>query len=335
MAVAKKEKSHYNKNHDLRCQTKSISRMLKEMSEEKKNIVEEMKFGALAHILEMNISHKLLRELIHCYDAYHGCLNTLYGKIYITLTKIRDALRINLGGEENWLKFRRTFVIFVQKYFLLPTIGIKAQREGKKLFVDGCMKRSSLDQKQMTLPGHHKWPIGHGGSCSNGLLWKQVMKCYPPEPEHQACEEFSVRQMEQEHPLNVLGNGISPPTSQPTLPTSQPTVTQLEMLVEVVMDAGVTAALQYAKEMSAEPSLSTHEGFKTPVKEKEITEELREKCYHLMTQLKVYKDTTNEYDTIFLLDHEAYLEWARFHFMWSMQCVCFSTTENIADLRKK
>ncbi|RYR19329.1 hypothetical protein Ahy_B03g064092 [Arachis hypogaea] len=93
MTVTKKEKPHYNKIHDLRCQTKSIARMLKEMSEEKKNIVEEMGFGALAHILEMNISHKLLRELIHCYDAYHGCLNTLYEKIYITPTKIRDVLK--------------------------------------------------------------------------------------------------------------------------------------------------------------------------------------------------------------------------------------------------
>ncbi|KAL4343362.1 hypothetical protein AHAS_Ahas11G0070800 [Arachis hypogaea] len=61
------------------------------MCVEKKNIVEDMGFGALAHIPEMNISHKLLRELIHCYDAYHGCLETLYRKIYITHAKIRDA----------------------------------------------------------------------------------------------------------------------------------------------------------------------------------------------------------------------------------------------------
>ncbi|QHO29883.1 uncharacterized protein DS421_8g228700 [Arachis hypogaea] len=86
------------------------------MSVEKKNIVQEMGFVALAHIPEMNISHKLLRELIRCYDAYHGCLETLYGRIYITPAKMRDAL-----GEENQLKFKRIFVIFVQKCFLLPT----------------------------------------------------------------------------------------------------------------------------------------------------------------------------------------------------------------------
>ncbi|RYR38768.1 hypothetical protein Ahy_A09g043948 [Arachis hypogaea] len=40
-----------------------------------------------------------------------------------------------------------------------------------------------------------------------------------------------------------------------------------------------------------------------------------EKCYQWMTQLKVYKDTTNEYDTIFMLDHKAHLKGNRFHFM--------------------
>ncbi|RYQ79538.1 hypothetical protein Ahy_Scaffold5g107756 [Arachis hypogaea] len=98
VTVTKKEKPHYNKTHNLRCQTKSIARVFKEMSVEKKNIVQEMGFVALAHIPEMNISHKLLRELIRCYDAYHGCLETLYGRIYITPAKMRDALGINFGG---------------------------------------------------------------------------------------------------------------------------------------------------------------------------------------------------------------------------------------------
>ncbi|KAL4288459.1 hypothetical protein AHAS_Ahas19G0288300 [Arachis hypogaea] len=46
----------------------------------------------------MNVSHTLLRELIHCYDEYHGCLKTLHGKIYITPRKIAAALGINHGG---------------------------------------------------------------------------------------------------------------------------------------------------------------------------------------------------------------------------------------------
>ncbi|QHO28454.1 uncharacterized protein [Arachis hypogaea] len=99
MMVTKKEKPYYNKNHDLRCQTKAIARVFKEMSQENKNIVEEMRFGGLAHVPEMNVSHKLLRELIRCYDDYHGYFDILYGRIYITPAKIRDALVINYGGD--------------------------------------------------------------------------------------------------------------------------------------------------------------------------------------------------------------------------------------------
>ncbi|QHN85623.1 uncharacterized protein DS421_16g538970 [Arachis hypogaea] len=134
------------------------------MSKEKKDIVEEIGFGALAHVPKMNVSHSLLRELIDCYDDYHGCLKTLHGKIYITPSKITVALGINhvgnrfpkkveygslneadkaiihslkcvtlasltksvldmsVEGEKNRKKFWRTFVVFVQRCFLLPTM---------------------------------------------------------------------------------------------------------------------------------------------------------------------------------------------------------------------
>ncbi|RYR19785.1 hypothetical protein Ahy_B03g064676 [Arachis hypogaea] len=171
--VTKKEKPRYNKAHDLRCQTKTIARVFKAMSQEKKYIVEEMRFAALEQVPEMNVSHSLLRELIAFYDDYYGCLNTLHGKIYITPDKVAALLGINhrvihfppcayfgdlfpenvnygrlneadkqiidgfkcvtlasltksvldmsVEGEKNRQKFQRTFVIFVQKCFLLPT----------------------------------------------------------------------------------------------------------------------------------------------------------------------------------------------------------------------
>ncbi|KAL4300800.1 hypothetical protein AHAS_Ahas17G0237100 [Arachis hypogaea] len=183
------------------------------MSQQKKDIVEEMGFGALAHIPKMNVSHKLLRELIACYDDYYGYLDTLYDRIYITPAKIVDALGINHGGnipstcayfgslvplfliidsfksatlasltksvldmsvegEENRKKFKRTFVVFIQKCFLLPMTvstaspihkphalcvdnirqwdwathvlsflrkGIEARKLGKKQSIDGCV----------------------------------------------------------------------------------------------------------------------------------------------------------------------------------------------------
>ncbi|XLS84822.1 hypothetical protein HN51_034988, partial [Arachis hypogaea] len=85
--VTKKEKPHY----------KAIATVFKILSQEKKDVVEEMGFDALAHVPEMNVSHALLRELIDCYDEYHGCLKTLHGKIYITPHKIAAALGISHG----------------------------------------------------------------------------------------------------------------------------------------------------------------------------------------------------------------------------------------------
>ncbi|KAL4350161.1 uncharacterized protein DS421_10g298110 [Arachis hypogaea] len=92
ITISKKEKPHYNKTHDLRCSTRSIARVFIELSERKKAIVEEMKFGALRHIPELNISHKLLRELILSFDLYHGFLDTCYANVYITSAKIKDAM---------------------------------------------------------------------------------------------------------------------------------------------------------------------------------------------------------------------------------------------------
>ncbi|QHO52480.1 uncharacterized protein DS421_2g39690 [Arachis hypogaea] len=90
--VTKKEKPRYNKTHDCRCQTKTIATVFKNFSQEKKDIVEEMGFGALAHVPEMNVSHALLKELIDCYDEYRGCLKTLHEEIYITPVKITAVL---------------------------------------------------------------------------------------------------------------------------------------------------------------------------------------------------------------------------------------------------
>ncbi|RYQ93030.1 hypothetical protein Ahy_B09g099288 [Arachis hypogaea] len=126
-----------------------------------------MGFGALTHVPEMNVSHALLRKLIDCFDEYKGCLKSLQGKIYITPRKVAAAL-----GEENRQKFKRTFFVFIQKCFLLPTTvsmaslihkppifhvdniqewdwakhvlnflmkGVENKRKGMKQSVDGCI----------------------------------------------------------------------------------------------------------------------------------------------------------------------------------------------------
>ncbi|KAL4288412.1 hypothetical protein AHAS_Ahas19G0283600 [Arachis hypogaea] len=145
----------------------------------------------------------------------------------------------------------------------------------------------------------------------------------PAKLEKQAAEESFPRKMEPEPPLNVLG--ISPPASQPTPPSqvivtqptqpSEPTVSEHEVLADAVVDAGVTATLKFAEATSTNPSFTAAEVYKTPKKEKEITEELKEKCYHLMTHVKETKYSTDEYDPLFFLNHQANFERLRHHFM--------------------
>ncbi|RYR29089.1 hypothetical protein Ahy_B01g053392 [Arachis hypogaea] len=156
-----KEKAHYNKTHYCRCQTKAISTVYRRMSQEKKDIVEEMGFGALENVPEMNASNTLLKELLDRFDEEKGCLKTLQEKIYITPRKVAAALGIT--NRENR---------FPEKCFLLPTTvsaaspihkppifhvdnirewdwakhvlnflmkGVENKRKGKKQSVDGCI----------------------------------------------------------------------------------------------------------------------------------------------------------------------------------------------------
>ncbi|QHN92067.1 uncharacterized protein DS421_17g580440 [Arachis hypogaea] len=169
--------------------------------------------------------------------------------------------------------------------------------------------------------------------CQKALMARQLEEeaqpdfCLP-EPKKQAGKGSFRRKTEPEHPLNVAVGpslwqhdapsfdlGISPPTSQPTPPTSQPTVSQLEVLADAVVDAGVTAALKFAEATSAELTFTTAEVYKIAEKEKEITEELKEKCYHWITHVKETKDSTNEYDPLFILKHQGNFEGLRHHFM--------------------
>ncbi|QHN87385.1 uncharacterized protein DS421_16g554630 [Arachis hypogaea] len=529
MATMKK-KAHYNKTHYCRCQTKAISTVYMQMSQEKKDIVEEIGFGALANVPKMNVSNTLLKELLDRFDKEKGCLKTLQGKIYITPRKVAAALGITNGeGEENQKNFKRTFVVFIQKCFLLPTTELKTKERGKKQPVDGCAfvlmliyfheikfpcpfspdappapteqakdnaaerrkralemireKRSkktndgaqsaniapdqfdspkaqnefsqtvptvNLDSEQILQtqgsstpsvnareqyqennPGKHvetrnefnvflsldsllfitaalKNPKSRVLQCLLRVLptkEQQQQSKEPPvahqseqeasinvrplEQQEQPCEEPTAQQSEQEAPVNVcppelekqdvtvlltssiieeffkdddvyeisdeeeqqqsqeppmawkseqetlilssfdsaaqprkrederpsFNFGISPPASQPSQP-SQLSVLQLEILEEVVVDAGVTAVLNFAEATTLEPTLPASEVYKTPgKKKKKTTNEFIEKCYHWMTHVKHTKDGSNEYDTIFVLKHEALYEGLREYFM--------------------
>ncbi|KAL4337788.1 hypothetical protein AHAS_Ahas12G0145200 [Arachis hypogaea] len=64
----------------------------------KKILVDELEFDALRHIPSLNVTHKLLKELICSFDLYKSPLNTRYGKIKITSAKIKDAFSLNATG---------------------------------------------------------------------------------------------------------------------------------------------------------------------------------------------------------------------------------------------
>ncbi|RYR04650.1 hypothetical protein Ahy_B06g084424 [Arachis hypogaea] len=196
--------------------------------------------------------------------------------------------------------------------------GIFPDRDGARTTVEcvtALLKNNSNRAKK--LQWHGNWKKKHSLICN----------C-PPEPKKQASEGSSPRKTKLKPPLNVAAHssfwehdapsfdlGISPPTSQLTSPASQPMVTQFEILAEAVIDAGVAVALKFADATSAESSFTAAEVYKTPEKEKEIMEELMEKCYHWITHVKETKDSTNEYDAIFVLNHEANFEGLRHHFL--------------------
>ncbi|QHN99380.1 uncharacterized protein DS421_13g397310 [Arachis hypogaea] len=136
-----KENAHYNKTHYCRCQTKAIAiaTVYREMTQEKKDIMEEMGFGALANVPEMNgriyiTSRKVAAALgitngenLFPEKVDYNNLNPADKEIFNNVKNIslailaRNVLDMSVEGGKNRKKFKRTFVVFIQKCFLLPT----------------------------------------------------------------------------------------------------------------------------------------------------------------------------------------------------------------------
>ncbi|RYR31471.1 hypothetical protein Ahy_B01g056268 [Arachis hypogaea] len=112
------------------------------MSHEKKGIVQELGFGGLMHIPPMNVLHKLLKELAYSLNLIkpHWTPSPLFpGKVKFQELSEEDKevfrsfqgtnlkqltnsmMEISVDGDEDRLKFKRTFSLYIQMSFLLPT----------------------------------------------------------------------------------------------------------------------------------------------------------------------------------------------------------------------
>ncbi|RYR72682.1 hypothetical protein Ahy_A02g006908 [Arachis hypogaea] len=130
---------------DLKCATRLLSEKFEKMSEPKKAIVRELGFGRLMHIPQMNVPHKLLKELANSFKLGKNTLKTSYGSFKVkskiigvvlglnasgdlfpdkgnTLKNLTDdMISINVKNEQDCLMFKRIFILYIRMAFLLPT----------------------------------------------------------------------------------------------------------------------------------------------------------------------------------------------------------------------
>ncbi|MED6209037.1 hypothetical protein PIB30_050783 [Stylosanthes scabra] len=81
-----------------------------------------MGLGAFAHLPTFNINHKLLIELVRCYDVFDNTIYTSVGDFRITSEKEMPFLRKGYKIlKKISMKKKRAFGLFIQKSFLYPT----------------------------------------------------------------------------------------------------------------------------------------------------------------------------------------------------------------------
>ncbi|KAL4396748.1 hypothetical protein AHAS_Ahas01G0122900 [Arachis hypogaea] len=154
----------------------------------------------------------------------------------------------------------------------------------------------------------------------------------PGEPEKQAAEESSPRKTEPQPPLNV-----SPPKEQQQ-PCQEALVAQKleeEAQLDFCFGGLEKQAMEesFPRKMEPQPPLNIppeeqqlpcqevpvarqlEEESQPNLERKKITKELKEKSYHLMTHVKETKDSTDQYDPLFILNHKENFEGLIHHFM--------------------
>ncbi|MED6164747.1 hypothetical protein PIB30_093135, partial [Stylosanthes scabra] len=151
------------KSNRTRCSPSDVAKLLEKLSSEQKAVVRDMGFGALENLSILNISKKMMMELVDSFNTNDNSMRTTLGRIKLDASKIGDALGLNARGktyekkienkklsdeqkavvnsfkgvtllslkrtiietivdsEENTRKFKRAFILFIQKAFLCAT----------------------------------------------------------------------------------------------------------------------------------------------------------------------------------------------------------------------
>ncbi|QHN81332.1 uncharacterized protein DS421_20g685910 [Arachis hypogaea] len=111
-------------------------------------------------------------------------------------------------------------------------------------------------------------------------------------------------------------------------------IEQLKELVEKIANSGVKTALDYAEGKSPpikkQRAKKILEKFETPVKNKEMSAEMKEKCYVWATRVETYGDgSTNEYDPVCTLKAQDRVILSKVHFA-SLKAATHIEAENMA-----
>ncbi|QHO06651.1 uncharacterized protein DS421_14g456560 [Arachis hypogaea] len=97
--IAGRNQAGKNQTKDLKCATHLLSDKFRNMSEEKKVIVRDLRFGGLIHIPPLRVHHQILKELANSFKLGKNRLETGYGSFKVRPKIIGAALGINASGD--------------------------------------------------------------------------------------------------------------------------------------------------------------------------------------------------------------------------------------------
>ncbi|MED6119494.1 hypothetical protein PIB30_012401 [Stylosanthes scabra] len=130
-----------DQGHDFTCVPLSVSTIFHKClnaDEEKMKIVEELGYRAFKHLPLYYLKHQVLKQIFLRFEPYDHTIHAIAGDVEITTEKIGKALGLKYTGStypERVVSkdlndndyavfkdlFKRAFLIYIQKCFLLPT----------------------------------------------------------------------------------------------------------------------------------------------------------------------------------------------------------------------